>query len=728
MTIHQTYQVTGMTCAACANRIEKRLRKVQGVQEVHVNLTTNKARVAFDPSLTNDQEIMTKIEQLGFSASLKQEETHGEKRALLWRFIFSAILTMPLLWAMAAHFSVTSFLWVPPLFLAPLFQFALTLPIQLFIGQSFYIGAWNALKNRSANMDVLVVLSTSTAFLYSHYLTFTTIGQANHGLTVYYESCAVIFTFLLLGKYVEAMAKDRTKHAIGQLHELQPALAHVVRGEEVCTVPVEQLAVGDIFLVKPGERVPTDGIVLEGHASVDQSMFTGESLPVEKWSGHSVIGATLNQSGWLKVKATKVGEDTALTQVIRTVEEAQLSKAPIQRVADEITDVFVPIIIAIAAVTFLAWYYVFAPQDLGGALEKAIAVLIIACPCALGLATPMSILVVSGRAAQMGILFKQGKYLEALQKIDTIVFDKTGTLSRGAHEVVGVNTRGWSEAAFWRLVAGAEMTSEHPLAATIVAHAKKQGLSIPTATSFSSLPGYGIEAIVEGHAVVVGSPKLLTRNNVDIGTVLDQLVRHGAEGKMVLLAAIDGRLAGYVVLSDQLKRDAKKAVAQLRKMGKDIIMITGDNPYTAKSVARQAGIEQVYAGVLPAQKAELILRLQEKGKKIAMVGDGVNDAPALTAASVGIALGTGADISKDSADVVIMHGEVKGVVHAIRLSQMAMKNIRQNLFWAFFYNAIAIPATMLGFLAPWLAGIAMAFSSLSVVLNSLRLRKGRMEK
>lgn len=728
MTIHQTYQVTGMTCAACANRIEKRLRKVQGVQEVHVNLTTNKARVAFDPSLTNDQEIMTKIEQLGFSASLKQEETHGEKRALLWRFIFSAILTIPLLWAMAAHFSLTSFLWVPPLFQMPLFQFALTLPIQLFIGQSFYLGAWNALKNRSANMDVLVVLSTTAAFLYSHYLTFTTIGQASHGLTVYYESCAVIFTFLLLGKYLEATAKDRTKHAIGQLHELQPALAHVVRGDEVCTVPVEQLAVGDLFLVKPGERIPTDGIVLEGHASVDQSMFTGESLPVEKWSGHAVIGATLNQSGWLKVKATKVGEDTALTQVIRTVEEAQLSKAPIQRVADEITDVFVPIIIAIAAITFLAWYYVFMPQDFGGALEKAIAVLIIACPCALGLATPMSILVVSGRAAQMGILFKQGKYLEALQKIDTIVFDKTGTLTRGAHEVVGVNTRGWSEAAFWRLVAGAEMTSEHPLAATIVAHAKKQGLSIPEATSFSSLPGYGIEATVEGHTVVVGSPRLLTRKNVDIGSVLDQVERQGAEGKMVLLAAIDGRLAGYVVLSDQLKRDAKKAVAQLRKLGKDVIMITGDNPYTAKSVARQAGIGQVYAGVLPAQKAELILRLQEKGRKIAMVGDGVNDAPALTAASVGIALGTGADISKDSADVVIMHGEVKGVVRAIRLSQMAMKNIRQNLFWAFFYNAIAIPATMLGFLAPWLAGIAMAFSSLSVVLNSLRLRKGRMEQ
>lgn len=728
MTIHQTYQVTGMTCAACANRIEKRLRKVQGVQEVHVNLTTNKARVAFDPSLTNDQEIMTKIEQLGFSASLKQEETLGEKRALLWRFIFSAILTIPLLWAMAAHFSLTSFLWVPPLFQTPLFQFALTLPIQLFIGQSFYLGAWNALKNRSANMDVLVVLSTTAAFLYSHYLTFTTIGQASHGLTVYYESCAVIFTFLLLGKYLEATAKDRTKHAIGQLHELQPALAHVVRGDEVCTVPVEQLAVGDIFLVKPGERIPTDGMVLEGHASVDQSMFTGESLPVEKWSGHAVIGATLNQSGWLKVKATKVGEDTALTQVIRTVEEAQLSKAPIQRVADEITDVFVPIIIAIAAITFFAWYYVFTPQDFGGALEKAIAVLIIACPCALGLATPMSILVVSGRAAQMGILFKQGKYLEALQKIDTIVFDKTGTLTRGAHEVVGVNTRGWSEAAFWRLVAGAEMTSEHPLAATIVAHAKKQGLSIPEATSFSSLPGYGIEATVEGHAVVVGSPRLLARKNVDIGTVLDQVERHGAEGKMVLLAAIDGRLAGYVVLSDRLKRDAKKAVAQLRKLGKDVIMITGDNPYTAKSVARQAGIGQVYAGVLPAQKAELILRLQEKGRKIAMVGDGLNDAPALTAASVGIALGTGADISKDSADVVIMHGEVTGVVHAIRLSQMAMKNIRQNLFWAFFYNAIAIPATMLGFLAPWLAGIAMAFSSLSVVLNSLRLRKGRMEQ
>ncbi|WP_312116284.1 heavy metal translocating P-type ATPase [Brevibacillus reuszeri] len=726
MTTVQFYQVTGMTCAACANRIEKRLMKAEGVIQVQVNLTTNKARVAFDGTQINDQEIIDKIERLGFQASLNVEEPHTEKTVLLQRFILSAILTLPLLWAMAAHFSFTSFIWVPDLFLNPFFQLALALPIQLFIGQSFYIGAWNALRNRTANMDVLVVLSTSAAFLYSHYLTFATIGQPAEHLTLYYESCAVIFTFLLLGKYLEAMAKDRTKNAIRQLHQLQPKTANVLCNQEIREIPVEELVVGDIFIVKPGERIPTDGIVLEGHASIDQSIFTGESLPVEKWQGHAVIGATVNQSGWLKVQTTKVGSDTALTQVIKTVEEAQLSKAPIQRLADEITDVFVPILITIALITFAAWYYFFTAQAFGQSLEKAIAVLIIACPCALGLATPMSILVVSGRAAQLGILFKQGKYVETLQKVDTVIFDKTGTLTLGKHEVVDIEIRGWEKEAFLRLVAAAETTSEHPLAAAVVAFVKARGIRIPTASSFTSYPGYGIQATVEGQSILIGSPKFLGSKNVDTTLVMEKVEAHAAEGKMVTLVSINDHFAGYLVLSDIVKEDAKPSVQRLTQMGKETIMLTGDNPFTARSIARQAGIGRVYAGILPSQKAELIRDLQAKGKKVAMVGDGVNDAPALMAANIGIALGTGADISKDSADILIMHGDVKGVVHAFSLSQKAMTNIKRNLFWALFYNVIAIPATMLGFLEPWLAGVAMAFSSVSVVLNALRLRNSKI--
>ncbi|MED4585860.1 heavy metal translocating P-type ATPase [Brevibacillus choshinensis] len=727
MTMRQTYQVTGMTCAACASRIEKILTKTNGVIEVQVSLTTNKARVAYDDQQIDDGAIIARIEKLGYQAKLEQEgETHSEKNDLFRRFLFSCILTIPFLWAMAAHFSISSFIWVPPLFLHPYFQLGLALPIQFWIGYPFYVGAWNAVRNRTANMDVLVVLSTSAAFFYSHYLTFATSPTPSHGLTLYYETCAVIFTFLLLGKYLEAMAKDRSKNAIRQLHHLQPKVANVVRPTGITAVPVTELVVGDIFIVKPGERIPTDGLVIEGQSTVDQSIFTGESLPVEKWSGQTVIGATLNQNGWLKVKTTKVGNETALTQVIKTVEEAQMSKAPIQRMADEMTDIFVPIIITIAVTSFLAWYYLFTSHDFGQSLEKAIAVLIIACPCALGLATPMSILVASGRAAQLGILFKQGKDLETLQKVDTVILDKTGTLTKGKHEVLDIYTQNWSKEEFMCLVAAAETASEHPLAAAIVTYMKNRGIPIPTPTAFTPLPGYGIIASVHGHSVIVGSAKLMHSQSIDVAPIRERIHSHATEGKIVMLVAINRQLAGYIALSDPLKEDAELAVRRLKKLGKDIMIITGDNEHTAWSIAKQAGISRVYAGRLPAEKAQIIQDLQKRGRTVVMVGDGINDAPALMASHIGIALGTGADISKDSADVLIMHGDLMGIVHAFLLSQHTMKNIRQNLFWALFYNTVAIPATMIGFLAPWMAGIAMAFSSLSVVLNSLRLRGSKL--
>lgn len=727
MTMRQTYQVTGMTCAACASRIEKILTRTDGVIEVQVSLATNKARVAYDDQQIDDEAIIARIEKLGYQARPdKKGEAHSEKDDLLRRFFLSGLLTIPFLWAMAAHFSFSSFIWVPPLFLHPYFQLALALPIQFWIGYPFYAGAWHALKSKTANMDVLVVLSTSAAFFYSHYITFATQPASAHPPTLYYETCAVIFTFLLLGKYLEAMAKDRSKHAIRQLHQLQPKIANVLRPSGVTPVPVTELAVGDIFIVKPGERIPTDGVVIEGRSTVDQSIFTGESLPVEKGSGETVIGATLNQNGWLKVKTTRVGDETALTQVIHTVEEAQMSKAPIQRMADEMTDIFVPIIMTVAVTTFLAWYYVFTSHAFGESLEKAIAVLIIACPCALGLATPMSILVVSGRAAQLGILFKQGKYLETLQRVDTVILDKTGTLTKGKHEVVEIYTKDGEKEEFMRLVAAAETASEHPLAAAIVSYMQSRGGSVPAPSAFTPLPGYGIIANVGDRSVIVGSAKLMNSHNIDISPVQERIRAHAGEGRIVMLVAINHQLAGYIALSDPLKDDAGLAVQRLKKLGKTIVMITGDNELTAWSVARQAGIQRVYAGRLPAEKVQIIKELQKKGKTVAMVGDGINDAPALTAANIGIALGTGADISKDSADVLIMHGELMGVVHAFLLSQQAMKNIRQNLFWALFYNTVAIPATMIGFLAPWVAGIAMAFSSLSVVLNSLRLRRGKL--
>lgn len=727
MTMRQTYQVTGMTCAACASRIEKILTRTDGVIEVQVSLATNKARVAYDDQQIDDEAIIARIEKLGYQARPdKKGEAHSEKDDLLRRFFLSGLLTIPFLWAMAAHFSFSSFIWVPPLFLHPYFQLALALPIQFWIGYPFYAGAWHALKSKTANMDVLVVLSTSAAFFYSHYITFATQPASAHPPTLYYETCAVIFTFLLLGKYLEAMAKDRSKHAIRQLHQLQPKIANVLRPSGVTPVPVTELAVGDIFIVKPGERIPTDGVVIEGRSTVDQSIFTGESLPVEKGSGETVIGATLNQNGWLKVKTTRVGDETALTQVIHTVEEAQMSKAPIQRMADEMTDIFVPIIMTVAVTTFLAWYYVFTSHAFGESLEKAIAVLIIACPCALGLATPMSILVVSGRAAQLGILFKQGKYLETLQRVDTVILDKTGTLTKGKHEVVEIYTKDGEKEEFMRLVAAAETASEHPLAAAIVSYMQSRGVSVPAPSAFTPLPGYGIIANVGDRSVIVGSAKLMNSHNIDISPVQERIRAHAGEGRIVMLVAINHQLAGYIALSDPLKDDAGLAVQRLKKLGKTIVMITGDNELTAWSVARQAGIQRVYAGRLPAEKVQIIKELQKKGKTVAMVGDGINDAPALTAANIGIALGTGADISKDSADVLIMHGELMGVVHAFLLSQQAMKNIRQNLFWALFYNTVAIPATMIGFLAPWVAGIAMAFSSLSVVLNSLRLRRGKL--
>lgn len=721
------FQIGGMTCAACAARIEKVLKKVDGIAEIEVNLPLEKARVHYNPEILNDQVIMARIEKLGYTAApitAKRSKT-DELNRLKRESLLAAILSIPLLWAMASHFSFTSFLWVPPLFTHPLFQLALTIPIQFWLGFPFYQGAWRAIRNRSANMDLLVVLSTSSAFFYSHYITFQKQFPLAGG-HLYYETSALIITFILFGKLMEAVTKGRTTKALESLWQIQAKKAVVLRGGEENLLPIEEIRVGDLLLVRPGEKIPTDGQVVEGFSAVDESVFTGESLPVEKKSGDMVTGSTLNQHGLLKIRATRVGQETALAQIIRIVEEAQGSKAPIQRLADNLTEIFVPLIVTIAAITFVAWYWILAPHDFGGALEKAIAVLIIACPCALGLATPTSIMVGSGRAAELGILFKKGRDLESLQKAQTVLIDKTGTLTKGRLAVTSIHVPHMSEKLFLRMIGAVEKGSDHPVAVAIVEEIGRKGIALPVASRVSALPGYGMKAWVEGKEVVTGSQRLMEKEQIPVDQALALASTWEALGNTVMFVAIDRRFAGCIALSDSMKDTAPLAVSRLKQARKEVVMVTGDNQETARAIAQKAGIQHVYAGLLPDEKAKVVRSLQKKGQTVAMVGDGINDAPALSVADSGIALGTGTDVAIDAADVLIMRDDLQAVADAFQISQKTMRNVKQNLFWALAYNLLAIPLAMLGFLAPWVAGATMALSSVSVVLNALRLRYAKI--
>lgn len=722
MSESRTLAISGMTCAACAARIEKGLNKMQGVKAT-VNLAMETAHVEYAPSTVTAAEIIKKIEQLGYRAELRSElksdkdRRRQEIRRQQWILLFSVLLTLPLLWAMVGHFSFTSWIWVPDRFMDPWFQFALATPIQFLIGGRFYIGAFKALRNGGANMDVLVALGTSTAYFYSLYVT---IGDKPSEL--YYETSAVLITLILLGKLFEHLAKGRSSEAIQSLMGLQAKTALVIRGGEEIRMPVENVVVGDMFLVKPGEKVPVDGIVVEGEAAVDESMLTGESLPVGKRTGDPVFGATLNKDGVLRVRATKVGKETALAQIIKVVEEAQGSKAPIQRVADVISGIFVPIVVCIAAVTFLAWYFL-EPGDIAGALENAIAVLVIACPCALGLATPTSIMAGSGRAAELGILFKGGEHLENTYSVSTIVLDKTGTVTKGKPELTDIRVEGaFHETQLLSWVGAAEKNSEHPLAEAIVAGIRKKGISIPRAESFQAIPGYGIKAIVEGKGMLIGTRKLMEQHGVNVEHAYEEMNGLESEGKTAMLIAVDGKYAGLVAVADTVKETSRSAVARMKQLGLEVVMITGDNERAAKAIASQVGIDQVLAGVLPEGKASEVKKLQAAGKKVAMVGDGINDAPALATADIGMAIGTGTDVAMESADVTLMRGDLNSIPDAISMSRNTMVNIRQNLFWALAYNVIGIPIAAFGYLEPWLAGTAMALSSVSVVLNALRLQ------
>lgn len=724
-------ELTGMTCAACANRIEKTLNKMPGVSQATVNFTMETAHVEYNPADVSVADMQQRVEKIGYKASLKQEQADPteHRKAEITRqkrkLIVSAILSLPLLWSMVGHFSFTTWIWIPDIFMNPWFQLILATPVQFYIGRQFYVGAFKALRNGSSNMDVLISLGTSAAYFYSLYLTIQWAiqgGNIHHGPSVYYETSAVLITLVVMGKLFESLAKGRSSEAIKSLMGLQAKTALVVRDGQELSIPVEEVMTGDVVLVRPGDKVPVDGVVLEGISSVDESMLTGESIPVEKKQGDTVIGATINKNGMLRIRATKVGKETALAQIIKVVEEAQGSKAPIQRVADVISGIFVPIVIGIAIVTFLVWYFLVSPGDFAGSLEKAIAVLVIACPCALGLATPTSIMAGSGRAAEFGILFKGGEHLEQTHKIDSIILDKTGTVTKGKPELTDVLTDG-EEAEFLRLVGAAEKNSEHPLAEAIVEGVKAKSIDLPDTDSFEAIPGYGIKAVVEGRDVLIGTRRLMDKFEVDAKKAYDEMSALEESGKTAMLVAIDHEYAGMVAVADTIKESSAAAVSRLKEMGLQVIMITGDNERTAKAIAAQVGIDHVRAEVLPEGKAEEVKKLQAEGKKVAMVGDGINDAPALATADTGMAIGTGTDVAMEAADVTLMRGDLSSIPDAIYMSRKTMRNIKQNLFWALGYNTLGIPIAAIGLLAPWVAGAAMALSSVSVVLNALRLQR-----
>ncbi|TXC90454.1 copper-translocating P-type ATPase [Metabacillus litoralis] len=726
--------IIGMTCAACSTRIEKGLNKLDGVLIASVNLALESATVEYDPAQTNVSQMIQKVEKLGYQANQKGEQKEDiadlkekELETQKGKFIFSLILSFPLLWAMVSHFSFTSFIYLPDMFMNPWVQLALATPVQFVVGKQFYVGAYKALRNKSANMDVLVALGTSAAYFYSLYLSIISIGSNAHMVELYYETSAVLITLIILGKLFEVRAKGRSSEAIKKLMGLQAKTAVVERNGVEIEVALEDVLVGDIVYVKPGEKVPVDGVIIDGRSALDESMLTGESVPVDKTVGDSIIGATINKNGFLKVKATKVGRDTALSQIIKVVEEAQGSKAPIQRLADQISGIFVPIVVGIAFITFLVWFFIVAPGDFAEALEKLIAVLVIACPCALGLATPTSIMAGSGRAAEFGILFKGGEHLERTHRLTTILLDKTGTVTNGEPVLTDVLIeKDINEKEFLTLVGTAEKQSEHPLAQAIVAGIKEKNIELVEVEEFEAIPGYGIQAKVGGQVVLAGTRKLMNKYGVMIEGAQATMEQLEANGKTAMLIAINNKYAGLVAVADTIKITSKAAVRRLKEMGLEVVMITGDNKLTAEAIAKEAGITQVVAEVLPEGKAEEVKKLQKQGKIVAMVGDGINDAPALATADIGMAIGTGTDVAMEAADITLMRGDLNSIADAIYMSKKTIRNIKQNLFWAFAYNTLGIPIAALGFLAPWLAGAAMAFSSVSVVLNALRLQRVKL--
>lgn len=731
----QTFDISGMTCATCANKIEKRLAKMDGVSNATVNFALENVMVEYNQDQVTTGDMIEAVKKLGYTlkAQTSKEETANSKgeevRNQTGKFIFSAILTFPLLWTMVTHFKFTSFIYSPVMLMNPWVQLALATPVQFIVGAQFYRGAYKALRNKSANMDVLVALGTSVAYFYSIFLGIEWQMNGQEGMPVlYFEAASVIITLVILGKLFEVRAKGRTGQAIQKLLGMQAKTARVIRDAVEQEIAIEEVIVGDTIIVRPGEKIPVDGQIIKGESAVDESMITGESIPVDKKIGDIAIGSTINKNGMLTIEATKVGKDTALSQIVKVVEEAQGSKAGIQRVADHVSGIFVPIVVGIAIVTFLVWYFIVEPGELRSALVPAITVLVIACPCALGLATPTSVMAGSGRAAELGVLFKGGEYLENTRLLNTIVLDKTGTVTKGEPDLTDVlPQQGFTEEEVLSLVASAENSSEHPLAEAIVKGAKAMGTMVKEPDSFEAIPGFGIRAVIEGKTVFVGTRKLMQQQAIDITSIEEVMSKLELDGKTAMLIGVDQQLAGVIAVADTVKETSKAAIERMHALGLEVIMLTGDNERTAQAIGKQVGIDRVIAEVIPEQKADEIKKLQKMNKKVAMVGDGVNDAPALAVADIGMAIGTGTDVAIEAADITLMRGDLHSVADSVELSDKTMRNIKQNLFFAFIYNSASIPIAAIGLLAPWVAGAAMAFSSVSVVLNALRLQRLKLK-
>ena len=749
MSEKKEYKLSGMTCAACAMTVEMAVKDLETVEDVSVNLATE--RLSLVPKEGFDsQQVLDAVAEAGYQAeekgkdrlshvseeaTMKAKELERKKQELLILLLTS----LPLL-----YISMGSMIGLPlPSFLDHmahplvfvLSQLLLTLPA-VWIGRGFYQRGFRNLIKRHPNMDSLIAVGTGAAFFYSLY----SVGQVFLGYhafvhQLYFESVAVIIALVLLGKYLESSAKGRTSQAIQSLLELVPSQATVIRYGEAVTIDTEDIRVGDIIRIKPGERMPVDGLVTEGQTFVDESMMTGESVPIEKKVGDTITSATINQNGSIDYQATRVGSDTTLAQIVRLVEEAQGSKAPIAALADKISLYFVPIVLSLATLSALGWYFL-AGESLSFSLSIFVAVLVIACPCALGLATPTAIMVGTGKGAENGILIKSGQALEAAYQLNTIVLDKTGTITIGKPSLTDLLPLGaFNRSDLLQLIASAEQHSEHPLAQAILEAAEEEGLDLLPVSHFEAIVGRGLSAQVEGRQLLVGNESLMKEKSIDSSAFQEQLLELSQDGKTAMFVAIDGQLTGILAVADEMKSSSLKAVQELQSMGLEVIMLTGDREETATAIAQKAGIQKVIAGVLPDGKATAIKNLQEAGKKLAMVGDGINDAPALVQADVGIAIGSGADVAIESADVVLMHSDLQDVVKAIKLSQATIRNIKENLFWAFAYNTLGIPIAMgllhlFGgpLLNPMLAGLAMSLSSVSVVANALRLGRFKMKK
>lgn len=732
--------VGGMSCAACVARVEKALGGLEGVEKAAVNFATEKAQVTYDPKKVDLDKFRQAIEDAGYHfrglarAELRDREREERERELALlkkKFIFSVIFGVLIMVLSMPHY--IPYLREVPHEILFYILLILTTPVQFWAGKQFLTGAWGAARHGSADMNTLIAVGTLSAYIYSSVVTFFPSLFHHSGLKaeIYFDSAAMIIALILLGRLLEARAKGQTSEAIRKLIGLAPKTARVIRDKQELDVPVEEVQKGDLIVVRPGEKIPVDGRIKEGHSAVDESMLTGESLPVDKNPGDEVIGATLNKSGSFVFETTRVGEETALAQIIHLVEQAQGSKAPIQRLADQVAGVFVPIVMVIALLTFIIWLFWGPPPALTFALLNFVAVMIIACPCALGLATPTAIMVGTGKGAENGILIKGGESLESIHKLTTIVFDKTGTLTKGeltVTDIVSLEETGSTKVL--TLAASVERNSEHPLGEAVVRKAKEQGLDLAGVEDFDALSGQGVRAKQGGQEILIGNKRLMESWGLDLTPVQASSEVLAEQGKTLMFVAQGGKIIGLMALADTLREHSLEAVAELKELGLEVVMLTGDNQQTAQAIGRQLQLDRVIAEVLPQDKTEQIRKLQAEGKKVAMVGDGINDAPALAQADVGIAIGTGTDVAMEASDITLIRDDLRIILTAIKLSRKTIRTIRQNLFWAFFYNVLGIPIAA-GILYPFwgillnpiLASAAMAFSSVSVVSNSLRLRR-----